>query len=72
MSVQLDDVFGELEAQNLPGTIDAHPNLRRRLGVEGKDMAGHPALNRIADVMNAHRPARADHDDIEYPKEVSA
>ena len=72
VSVQLDDVFGELEAQNLPGTIDAHPNWRRRLGVEVEDMAGHPALNRIADVMNAHRPARADHDDIEYPKEVSA
>ncbi|MEM8628442.1 MAG: 4-alpha-glucanotransferase, partial [Pseudomonadota bacterium] len=70
VSVQLDDVFGELEAQNLPGTIDAHPNWRRRLGVEVEDMAGHPALNRIADVMNAHRPTRADHDDIEYPKEI--
>ena len=30
VSVQLDDVFGEVEAQNLPGTINEHPNWRRR------------------------------------------
>ena len=30
VSVQLDDIFGQSGAQNLPGTIDEHPNWRRR------------------------------------------
>lgn len=30
VSIQLDDLFGVVEAQNLPGTIDEHPNWRRR------------------------------------------
>ncbi|WP_418592350.1 4-alpha-glucanotransferase [Ponticoccus sp. (in: a-proteobacteria)] len=33
VAVQLDDAFGCLEAQNLPGTIAEHPNWRRRLPV---------------------------------------
>lgn len=31
MIVQLEDVIGELEQANLPGTVAAHPNWRRRL-----------------------------------------
>jgi 4-alpha-glucanotransferase len=72
VSVQLDDVFGELEAQNLPGTIDAHPNWRRRLNVPVEKMADHPALQRVSDVMNAHRGPGPAQDDMKYPKEVSA
>jgi len=72
VSVQLDDVFGELEAQNLPGTVDAHPNWRRRLSIPVEDMADHPSLGRVSDVMNANRPQSTAQDDIEYPKEVSA
>lgn len=69
VSVQLDDVFGELEAQNLPGTIDAHPNWRRRLGVPLEQMSDHPALDRASDVMNTHRTTQ---DDMACPKEVPA
>ena len=31
MLVQLEDVVGEEEQANLPGTTDAHPNWRRRM-----------------------------------------
>ncbi len=31
-AVQLEDIAGELEQANLPGTVDEHPNWRRKLG----------------------------------------
>ena len=71
VSVQLDDMFGEIEAQNLPGTIDAHPNWRRRLSVSIEEMPDHPALTRVAQVMNTHRGPDTD-TDISSPKEISA
>lgn len=30
-AVQLEDVAGELDQANLPGTVDEHPNWRRKL-----------------------------------------
>jgi 4-alpha-glucanotransferase len=45
MLVQLEDVIGEIEQPNLPGTSDSHPNWRRRLSMRieevlgGRDMA---------------------------------
>ena len=32
VGVQLEDIAGEVEQANLPGTLDEHPNWRRRLG----------------------------------------
>lgn len=72
VSVQLDDVFGELEAQNLPGTIDEHPNWRRRLSVPVGQMAQSAALSRISAVMNAYRGPVPAQDDMTQPEEVSA
>jgi 4-alpha-glucanotransferase len=72
VSVQLDDVFGELDAQNLPGTINEHPNWRRRLSVPVEQMPGTDALGRIAGVMNAHRGPAPAKNDIDHPEEVSA
>jgi (1->4)-alpha-D-glucan 1-alpha-D-glucosylmutase len=34
MLVQLEDVVGESEQANLPGTTDEHPNWRRRLSLD--------------------------------------
>ncbi len=50
-AVQLDDVFEEVEAQNLPGTIDEHPNWRRICGVAMEDLDQSPALNDLTDLM---------------------
>ncbi|MGB5081021.1 MAG: 4-alpha-glucanotransferase, partial [Burkholderiales bacterium] len=35
---QLEDVLGQLEQVNLPGTIDQHPNWRRKLSIELEDL----------------------------------
>lgn len=54
VSVQMDDVLGQVEAQNLPGTIDQHPNWRRAYGVTSNDLERDAHLTRISDIMQAH------------------
>jgi 4-alpha-glucanotransferase len=48
MLVQLEDVVGESEQANLPGTLDGHPNWRRRLGRTLEEIIDGPELRRIA------------------------
>jgi len=55
-AVSLEDAFGMVEQPNLPGTLDEHPNWRRRLPVPVEAFADHPALERIAALMRAERP----------------
>ncbi|WP_299472531.1 4-alpha-glucanotransferase [uncultured Roseibium sp.] len=50
-SVQLDDILGEEEAQNLPGTIDEHSNWRRIYRVAVDTLGESPALYETADLM---------------------
>lgn len=52
VSVQLDDVLAETEAQNLPGTIDEHPNWRRRCQIPVEALKTNDRLLRIAKLMN--------------------
>ena len=49
--VQLDDIFGEIEAQNLPGTIDEHPNWQRKHRVLLEDLGCEPAMTTLFDMM---------------------
>ncbi|WP_424976342.1 4-alpha-glucanotransferase [Dinoroseobacter sp. S124A] len=58
VAVQLDDVFDVQEAQNLPGTIDAHPNWRRRLPVDVAEVETAPELTETAARFNARGPAK--------------
>ncbi|WP_282060180.1 4-alpha-glucanotransferase [Roseobacter litoralis] len=51
VAVQLDDVLSLTEAQNLPGTIDAHPNWRRRYPVSGAALAKNKALKATGMIM---------------------
>lgn len=53
VSVQLDDIFGNIEAQNLPGTIDQHPNWRRSYGTTAVQLRAHPGLASVANLMRA-------------------
>ncbi|HEX5318850.1 MAG TPA: 4-alpha-glucanotransferase [Stellaceae bacterium] len=55
MLVQLEDVAGEGEQANLPGTTDAHPNWRRRMSRGLEDILGGPALARIAALVANER-----------------
>jgi (1->4)-alpha-D-glucan 1-alpha-D-glucosylmutase len=55
MLVQLEDVAGEVEQANLPGTSDAHPNWRRRLSDMLDDILQGPRMQRIAALMREER-----------------
>ncbi|MFT5272797.1 MAG: 4-alpha-glucanotransferase [bacterium] len=50
--VQLDDVLGVVEAQNLPGTIDQHPNWRRKYDVDLDNLSSDGRLDATAKLMN--------------------
>lgn len=51
VSVQLDDVLGQCEAQNLPGTIDEHPNWRRRCKMPLESFEGDARFARLGRQM---------------------
>ena len=56
MLAPLEDLLG-LEAQpNLPGTIDEHPNWRRRLVPAAKDLFDAPEVEARARIIAGHRP----------------
>lgn len=57
VAVSLDDAVAETEAQNVPGTVAEQPNWRRRHRIGVGEMAVHPALARLAAVMEAGRAA---------------
>jgi 4-alpha-glucanotransferase len=44
LTVQLDDLAGEQQQPNLPGTAAEYPNWRRRLGRTLEDIAADPAI----------------------------
>ncbi len=57
--VQIEDALGEIEQPNLPGTIDQHPNWRRRLGVGVEEIAGDERVKSLAATVSAARgPSR--------------
>jgi 4-alpha-glucanotransferase len=53
--VQIEDVAGEAEQANLPGTTEAHPNWRRRLPSPLVDLLAGPEMARIAALVTAAR-----------------
>ncbi len=55
MLVQIEDVAGEAEQANLPGTTEAHPNWRRRLSVRLEDLLAGPEMARVAELVTAAR-----------------
>ena len=57
LAIQLDDALGLGEAQNLPGTIDEHPNWRRRLPLPVEDLTTSPGLRILEGLMPADRCA---------------
>lgn len=48
VTVSLDDILGVVDQVNIPGTVDQHPNWRRKLPVEVEDLAAYPGLQRVA------------------------
>ncbi|MGE5617081.1 MAG: malto-oligosyltrehalose synthase, partial [Bacillota bacterium] len=59
MAVQLEDIFGVREQANLPGTIDEHPNWKRKLTVPVEAWGRDPRFKRFAGRLGAMRGKRA-------------
>jgi len=57
--LQLEDALGEIDQANVPGTVDEHPNWRRRLSVAVEDLADHPRFAALARILREERAARA-------------
>jgi 4-alpha-glucanotransferase len=55
--VQLEDVLGEIEQVNLPGTVDEHPNWRRRVALALDEILADPEFARLAATIREARGA---------------
>jgi len=55
MMVQLEDLFGQKQQINLPGTIDEYPNWRCKLPVGLEDWPEYSELESIARAINSER-----------------
>jgi (1->4)-alpha-D-glucan 1-alpha-D-glucosylmutase len=58
MVVQMEDVLGLAEQANLPGTVEQHPNWRRKLPVALEDWRHDPRVRRMAHRLAAIRGGR--------------
>ena len=56
MIVPLEDLIGEVEQPNIPGTIDEHPNWRRRMPADTAALLARPDVTRRAALLTAKRP----------------
>ena len=54
--VQTEDLLGSAKQVNIPGTIDDHPNWRRKLPVDLKALSGHPLWAAITAALREERP----------------
>ncbi len=52
---QAEDLAGALEQANLPGTVDSHPNWRRKLPLPLEEWAGHEGFDRATQAMTQER-----------------
>ncbi|RYF68173.1 MAG: 4-alpha-glucanotransferase, partial [Comamonadaceae bacterium] len=57
LMVQAEDLLGVPDQANLPGTIDSHPNWRRRLPLPASQWQADPRARGIAAAVSEQRPA---------------
>ena len=56
VAVSADDLVGALDQVNIPGTVNEHPNWRRKLGVTIEDIAAHPLFAAVTAALREERP----------------
>jgi 4-alpha-glucanotransferase len=54
--ISIEDILGLAEQPNVPGTIDEHPNWRRRLGQPAAEVLNAPAAQRRLRILRGRRP----------------
>jgi 4-alpha-glucanotransferase len=53
--VQLEDLLGQDDQVNLPGSTTEHPNWRRKLPLSLEDAARHPRLQQLIAIVASRR-----------------
>jgi (1->4)-alpha-D-glucan 1-alpha-D-glucosylmutase len=61
LMLHLEDVFGDVDQPNLPGTVDEHPNWRRKYSVEIEDILRDPRMLRVAGALCQRRAPDPEH-----------
>ena len=56
--LQLEDLAGALDQINMPGTIDEHPNWRRKLPLSTSELLAEPKVKRLLKAVAAERGLR--------------
>jgi 4-alpha-glucanotransferase len=56
LAVQLDDALGAIEQANVPGTMDEHPNWRRKMAVTIEELGAQPLFGSLLDAVATERP----------------
>jgi 4-alpha-glucanotransferase len=56
VAVAADDLAGALEQVNIPGTVDEHPNWRRKLPVDIEALAAMPLFMAVTEALREERP----------------
>jgi len=51
VAISLDDVLGERDQVNIPGTIDQHPNWHRKLPLPIEQLEDHDTLRRVGEAF---------------------
>jgi 4-alpha-glucanotransferase len=49
--LSLEDILGEIDQVNIPGTVAQHPNWRRKLSAPVEDLESHAGLARVAEAF---------------------
>jgi 4-alpha-glucanotransferase len=53
---QAEDLTGAREQVNIPGTMDEHPNWRRKLAIDIEDLPKAPLFRAVTEALAAERP----------------
>ncbi|HEV7276263.1 MAG TPA: 4-alpha-glucanotransferase [Devosiaceae bacterium] len=56
LAVRIEDLCGEREPVNLPGTVDSYPNWQRKLSLTLEEMAGQPLFSAVTEALAMERP----------------
>ncbi len=74
--VQLEDLLGQVEQANLPGTVNEHPNWRRKLPLDLESLRGHQVLRETARFIQKERGfwrrrvGEGGREEVGFPREI--
>jgi 4-alpha-glucanotransferase len=59
LTISLEDLLGVIDQPNIPGTVDEHPNWRRRLPLTADEIAAAVDVPTLKAAMNGRTPSTA-------------